>query len=44
MQLVGLGAFVGGLASERPSVRWAYAGATALFGVAAVGIKLVLGH
>ena len=44
VQLVGLGAFVGTLATERHSERWLYAGATALFGLAVVTIKVVLGH
>jgi hypothetical protein len=44
LQLVGLGAFVGALASERRSERWLYAAATALFGVAVVAIKVALGH
>jgi hypothetical protein len=44
VQLVGLGAYVGAIAGERPSERWAYAGATALFGLIVVVIKLILGH
>ena len=44
VQLVGLGAYVGALATERRSERWLYAGATALFGLVVVAIKVVLGH
>ena len=43
-QLVCLGAFVGTVASDRRSDRWVYAGATALFGLAVVVTKIVLGH
>ena len=44
VQLVGLGAYVGAVSDERSSARWTYAGATALFGLAVVVIKVVLGH
>jgi hypothetical protein len=43
-QLIGLGAYVGAVSSPRRSQRWAYAGCTALFGLAVVALKLVLGH
>jgi hypothetical protein len=44
VQLVGLGAYVGTLATERRSERRLYAGATALFGLIVVVLKVVLGH
>jgi hypothetical protein len=43
-QLVGLGAFVGTIATERRSQQWLYAGVTALFGLVVVLIKVILGH
>ena len=44
VQLVCLGALVGAVATERRWERWAYAGATALFGLGVVVIKVMLGH
>jgi hypothetical protein len=44
VQLVGLGAYVGSVAEPDRSARWAYAGATAVFGLAVVAVKVVLGH
>jgi hypothetical protein len=44
VQLVGLGAFVGTVASDGRSTRWVYAGVTAVFGVVVVAIKLVVQH
>jgi hypothetical protein len=44
VQLVGLGAYVGTLATPRRSGRWLYAGVTGLFGLGVVVIKVVLGH
>lgn len=43
-QLVGLGVYVGGVASEESTTRWVYAGATAMFGLVVVAIKIVLNH
>ena len=43
-QLVGVGAFVGSSVSRRGATVWSYAGATAVVGIAVVGVKLVLGH
>jgi len=44
VQLVGLGAYVGGLSGGGRAARLTYAGVTALFGLAVVTIKVVLGH
>jgi hypothetical protein len=44
VQLVGVGAFVGRSVSSDSSRAWMYAAVTAMFGVAAVTVKLVLGH
>ena len=43
-QLVGLGAFVGGVLSTSERTVWRYAVATAAYGVAVVVLKLSLGH
>jgi hypothetical protein len=44
LQLVGLGALVGQLVSDRRSRAWVYAAVTAAFGLVVVSLKVVLGH
>jgi heme/copper-type cytochrome/quinol oxidase subunit 4 len=44
LQLVGLGAFVGSVMSDRHSKTWLYAAVTAAFGLCVVSLKVVLGH
>jgi len=44
VQLVGLGAYVGGASGGGGSARLTYACVTALFGLVVVAIKVVLGH
>jgi hypothetical protein len=44
IQLIGVGAIVGSVVSNRGIGAWSYAAVTAAIGVAVVALKLVLGH